>query len=97
MLGDERAQLADEIGGLPAGQLGREALLDRLQVQLLQARDLALRELVEAMVGERRAAPQRERRRELLGRAAGSVTPRARSSSVSKRRLSIVSRSISSA
>ena len=62
VLGHERAQLADQVGGLPARQLGGEPLLDRLQPQLLQARDLALRELVEAVVGQRRPAPQRERR-----------------------------------
>ena len=61
VLGHERAQLADQVDRLAAGELGREPLLDRLQPQLLQARDLALGELVEAMVGQRRAAPQRER------------------------------------
>ena len=69
VLGDERAQLADEVDGLPAGEPGRQPLLDRLQAQLLQALDLALRELVEAMIGQRRPTPQRERRLE-IGRAA---------------------------
>ena len=61
VLGDQRAQLADEIDRLPARQLGRDPLLDRLDLELLEPHDLALRELVEAMVGERRAAPQRQR------------------------------------
>ena len=68
VLGHERAQLADQVGGVAARQLGRQPLLDRLQPQLLQARDLALGELVEAMVGERGPAPQRQRRLELVGR-----------------------------
>src|SRR3954451_22361497 len=74
MLGYERPQLADEVGRLPAAEVRRDALLDGLHAQLLEAEDLGLRELVEAVVGERRPAPQRERRPE-LGRIAGARAP----------------------
>jgi hypothetical protein len=65
VLGHERLQLADQVLAAPAGQPRGEPLLDRLHVKLLQARDLALRELVEAVVGERVASPLGERRLQL--------------------------------
>ena len=79
MLGHQRAQLADQVGGAPGGQLRRQAFLDRLQPQLLEARDLALGELLDAVVGQRRAAPQRERRLQLPGgtRRVGAFETRA--------------------
>ena len=89
VFGHERAQLADQVGRVAAHQLLRHPLLDRLQAQLLQAGDLALGELVDAMVGERGAPPQGQRRRWRSNWSADS--------SASNRRLSIASRSISSA
>ena len=68
VLGHERAQLADEIGVAPGGQLGGDSLLDRLHPQLLEPADLRLRERLEAMVGERGPAPQRERCLEVVAR-----------------------------
>ena len=54
------------------GPARRQPLLDRLGVQLLEPGDLALREFVEAVVGQGRAAPQRERLGQLLSRSAGA-------------------------
>jgi hypothetical protein len=51
-------------------EVGLDAILRRRHPQLLEARDLALRERVVAEVGESRAAPERERLREQLGRVA---------------------------
>ena len=74
MLGHQRPQLADQVSVAPAGELGAHPLLDRLDAQLLEAVDLALCELVEAMVGQRGPTPEPEsrfkvgsRRRRVLG------------------------------
>jgi ABC-type phosphate transport system auxiliary subunit len=69
VLCDERLQFADQVLGTPAGQLRGHPLLDRLYTQVLQARDLALSELIEAIVGQRLAAPQRQGRLEVGGGA----------------------------
>jgi hypothetical protein len=44
MRGDQRLELADQLGMAPPGQVGLDALLDRGHAQLLQPSDLALRE-----------------------------------------------------
>ena len=62
MLRDQRLQLTDEVGIGPAGQLRRQPLLERLQPTLLEARDLDLGELIEAMIRQRVPTPQGERR-----------------------------------
>ena len=67
MLGDERLQLADELGVPAELELGVDPLLDRGEAQLLEAGDLALGEGVVGEVGQRLAAPERER----LGERAG--------------------------
>jgi hypothetical protein len=69
VLCDERLQFADQVLGTSPGQLCGHPLLDRLYTQLLQARDLALGELIEAIVGQRLATPQRQGRLEVGGGA----------------------------
>ena len=100
VLGDQRAQLADQVRVAPAGQVSREPLLDRLHPQLLQAGDLVLRELVETMIRQRLPSPQRQRFAQIGRGVHGSFrssATRARSRSCSKRRESIAEGSISRA
>ena len=66
MLGDERLELADQLGVAAAGQIGVDPLLERRQPQLLETGDLGLRERLVGEVGERRPAPKRERLAQLL-------------------------------
>ena len=73
MLGDQRTQLADEVGVGAGRELGAHPLLDRLHAQLLEAADLELRELGEAVVGQRRPTPQGERGVEVPGGRLGAV------------------------
>lgn len=61
VLGDERLQLADELRAAAEPEERVDPILDGLQPQLLEALDLALRELLEGELGERRAAPEPER------------------------------------
>ena len=61
MLGDERLELADELPWLADLDLRVDALLEQRQPQLLEPRDLALREGLVAELLERRAAPELER------------------------------------
>ena len=58
---DERLELADEVSGRPGREVEIDPGLERNQTELLQAGDLALRERLVAKLGERRAAPERER------------------------------------
>ena len=58
---DRRRELPDELGVPAVGELALEPSFQRGQTQLLEARDLALREVLEREVGERRAAPQCQR------------------------------------
>ena len=59
--GAQRLELADQRRVPAQRQVGLDARLERLQVQLFQPRDLAGGERVEREVRKRRAAPQRER------------------------------------
>ena len=77
VLGHQRPQLADQVGVAAARELRAHPLLDRLHPQLLQPRDLALREVVEAVVGERRPAPQLERGLQVGGGRVRVLGPRA--------------------
>ena len=74
VLADQPAQLTDHLGVAPAGQVRVDALGDAVQAELLEARDLGLRERLAPHVGQGRAAPERERlaqrRRRLLGPSA---------------------------
>ena len=74
MLGDQRAQLADQVRVAPACQVSREPLLDRLHPQLLQASDLVLRELVETMIRQCLPSPQCQRFAQ-IGRGARRLVP----------------------
>ncbi len=71
----ERLELAGHLVVAPARQVGVDAVGQAREPQVLQARDLRLGEPLARHVGERRAAPQRERAGEgvrgLLGLAAG--------------------------
>ena len=58
---DERLELGDELGVAAQREVGLDALLDDDGAQLLEPGDLRLRERLVDEVGERRAAPERER------------------------------------
>ena len=66
MLGHERPQLADELRVPPGGEVRLDALLQRRQPLLLQPRDLRLRERLELEPGQRRSAPEPERRAQMV-------------------------------
>ena len=85
MLGDERLELADELGVTAERQVGVDPLLERRQPQLLQPRDLGLGERLVGEVGERRPAPQRERLAQLRAAAVCGRARRASADSRSKR------------
>src|SRR5947208_5207396 len=68
MLGDQLAELADENFMAAERQVGVNPILDDLETQLLETLDLGPRERLVRHVGERRAAPQRERRPKTLRR-----------------------------
>ena len=55
---DERLELADQLGGAPRREIGLEALLEREHAQLLEPRNLALRERLVSEVRKRRAPPE---------------------------------------
>ena len=59
--GDERFQLGDELGVPPEREVGLDPLLERDRAELLEPRDLRLRERLVEEVGERGTAPERER------------------------------------
>src|SRR5215217_158980 len=65
---DKRFQLADQLRVAAQRELGLDALLDGGQVKLLKPGDLALRKRLVRELGERRAAPQRERLAQQLQR-----------------------------
>ena len=71
MLGDERVELADQLRVPARGEIGVDPLLERRPAQLLEPRDLGLRERLVGEVGERRAAPQRQRPPQRRGGAVG--------------------------
>ena len=74
MLPYERLELADQPGVAAAGEVRVDPIAEACQAQVLQPRDLRLREAGVGNVGERGAAPQRERlpeRRRRLPRLAG--------------------------
>ena len=58
---DERLELGDELGVAPEREVGLDPLLERDGAELLEPRDLGLGERLVEEVGERRAAPERER------------------------------------
>ncbi len=74
MLGHEFLQLNDELLMTAELEVGGDPFLLRRQAKLLETRDLGLREVLVPELGERRSAPERERRAESLGGRLG-VTP----------------------
>ena len=60
MLRNESLQLCGDLGVMPTIQVGVDPLLETLEAQLAQARDLVLREAVVRDIGERRPTPERE-------------------------------------
>ena len=67
MARDQQLELADEVGGAAECEVGLDAVLERGELQLLQARALDARERLGGELGQRRAAPERECRPEALG------------------------------
>ena len=63
VVADERLELADHVAVAAELEVGVDPLLAGDEPQLLEASDLRLREVVERELGERRAAPELERRR----------------------------------
>src|SRR5207248_11173614 len=61
MLGDERLELADELGVAAEREVGLDPLEQRRQAKLVQALGLAACEPLEAKVGQGRATPELER------------------------------------
>ena len=58
---DERFELRDELGVTTQGEVGVDALLEHDRAELLESRDLVLRERLVEEVRECRAAPEAER------------------------------------
>jgi len=73
MLGDESFQLTDKTRLQAEGELGLDTFFERGEPQLVEPGDLTLCERVVPKVGERRAAPERERLSKPLRRLAGQV------------------------
>ncbi len=57
---DQHRELADELGPLPASEVGLDSRLDRFEAQLLEAQGLGPRELFVGEVLQRRSSPERE-------------------------------------
>ena len=62
MLSDELVELLEDVVLAPHGEVGLDSLFQRGEVEVLEARDLLLRERVVGEVDERRAAPQAKAR-----------------------------------
>src|SRR5215471_1745534 len=73
MGGDQRTELADDVRVTAERDIRRYPVLDSACPQLLQARDLRLREVLVADLGQRLTAPQRERLAEVRRRPARFV------------------------
>ena len=71
VLAHKRLELSDERGGASELKVRRDAILERDDASLREARDLRLREVRVREVCERRPAPQRERLRERRGSGLG--------------------------
>ena len=65
--GDQSRQAPHDVGVAPAQQIEFDLLLERARPQLVQARDLGLGEGLVGDVGQRRAAPERERALQRVG------------------------------
>lgn len=71
LLGDQLLQLDDELVVASELELGLDPLLPGGESELVESRDLRLREVRVAELQERRATPEGERLSQLLGRALG--------------------------
>ena len=80
VLGDERLELAGQLGVPAGGEILLDALLDAGEPEILEPRDLGLGEPRVGEIGERRATPERER---LAGPAASPAERRKRARSSS--------------
>ena len=67
MPSDERLQLADQLSVTGEREVGFDALFERRQLQLVQARDLRLCKRLVGEVGQGGASPEGERPAQLLG------------------------------
>jgi hypothetical protein len=74
MSGDEVLELTRHLRVAAEREVGLEPLLAEVETELLEPRDLLLRESLVGHVGERRATPEGQRRRQRLGRLDG-LTP----------------------
>src|SRR5262249_5960530 len=76
--GDQRLELTDEIAVAPELQIGFDPLFKRMHPELLEPGRLGRRERLRRELGERRAAPQLERRAEALRGLLGATGVEAR-------------------
>ena len=72
-LGNQRLQLANNVGVMAEREIGFDPVLEDAGPQVLQPGDLHLRERLIAEIGQRGAAPQRQRLAEVRRRLAGRV------------------------
>ena len=77
VLGDHRLQLRHQLEMAAARQIGVDPILQRRQPQLLQTRDLALRQRLALQIGQRLPPPQRQRITQ-TGRAITGIPARTR-------------------
>ena len=85
MLGDQRLELADDVALMPERELGLDPQLDRGQAKLLEPRALVPGERLREL-GQRGAAPERERLAQPLGRVL-RIALRERAAAVGERAL----------
>ena len=76
MLGDQRLELADHVAMVPERELGLDPQLDRGEAKLLEPRALVPGERLREL-GQRLAAPERERAAQQLARLPGIALRRA--------------------
>jgi hypothetical protein len=68
VLDDERLELTDEIRLAPEREVGLDSLLEAGEAEVLEARDLRLRERLVSEIRKRRPAPEGERFTQVRGR-----------------------------
>ena len=68
MLGNQDLELADELGRAAEGEIGVDPILQRREAKLLEAPDSRSRPRLVGELDQRRAAPQRERLPQSVGR-----------------------------
>ena len=83
--GGERFQFADHVPMMAKREIGFDPVLDDTGPQLIQPRDLCLRERLIADLSQRRTAPQRQRVAKISRRPAGCASLSARRPSPARR------------